>query len=172
FVGDVERHDLATLARRLSLDVTPTHRAADDVGATVALLRELLPRAAEPAAVRREVVLRSGAAFFPIARAVESWRRRADEERPAALLEAILAESGLRAHYARDRRRVSNLEELVRFFARFDRPELHPRAALEELTSTTALVKNVEFLDRDDLRVPVVTVHQSKGLEFDAVFVA
>src|SRR5690606_34174173 len=73
---------------------------------------------------------------------------------------------------ARDRRRVSNLEELVRFFARFDRPELHPRAALEELTSTTALVKNVEFLDRDDLRVPVVTVHQSKGLEFDAVFVA
>ncbi|MFG0318952.1 MAG: 3'-5' exonuclease, partial [Planctomycetota bacterium JB042] len=172
FVEGVERHDLGTLARSLDLPVTPTHRASDDVGATVGLLRVLVPLAAEEIEVRRAVIARSGEPFLPIARAVESWRRRAEEERPAALLSVVLEESGLRAHYARDRRRVANLEELVRFFARFDRPELDPRAALEELTSTTALVKNVEFLDRDDPRVPVVTVHQSKGLEFDAVFVA
>ena len=172
FVPDVERHDLGTLAAALELPVTPTHRASDDVGATVALIRRLVPLLEAGAADRRRLVGAYGDVFAPVATSIESWRRRADELRPAVLLEAILEESGLRKFYAADRRRVANLEQLVKFLREFDRPEIDPRASLEELTSATALVKNVEFLGDDDVRVPVVTVHQSKGLEFDVVFVA
>ena len=171
FVPDAERHDLGTLAKLLELPVTPTHRASDDVGATVALIRKMLPMLEEGAAHRRRLISAHGDAFVPVAESVESWRRRAEEERPAALLESILEDSGLRRFYAADRRRVANLEQLVRFLADFDRAEIDPRASLEEMTSATALVKNIEFLQEDDVRVPVVTIHQSKGLEFDVVFV-
>ena len=36
----------------------------------------------------------------------------------------------------------------------------------------TALSRNVDLLAADDPRIPVLTIHQSKGLEFDVVFVA
>jgi hypothetical protein len=35
-----------------------------------------------------------------------------------------------------------------------------------------ALSRNLDFLTNDDTNIPVLTVHQAKGLEFDTVFVA
>ena len=45
-------------------------------------------------------------------------------------------------------------------------------SSLAEVVRYASLAKNVDHLRTDDARIPVVTVHQAKGLEFDAVFVA
>jgi superfamily I DNA/RNA helicase len=46
------------------------------------------------------------------------------------------------------------------------------RDELSELTRRVALSRNLDFLAADDPGIPILTVHQSKGLEFDTVFVA
>ena len=84
----------------------------------------------------------------------------------------MLEESGLRAYYARDARRTGHLDELVRFLQENDLAQVDPRTALSDLVQQVALARNVDHLAKDDPRVPVITIHQSKGLEFDAVFVA
>jgi DNA helicase-2/ATP-dependent DNA helicase PcrA len=41
-----------------------------------------------------------------------------------------------------------------------------------ELTNRAALARNLDFLATDDASTPILTVHQSKGLEFDTVIIA
>ncbi len=41
-----------------------------------------------------------------------------------------------------------------------------------ELTNRAALARNLDFLATDDASIPILTVHQSKGLEFDTVIIA
>jgi len=33
------------------------------------------------------------------------------------------------------------------------------------------LAKNLEQVSQDDNQVPIITVHQSKGMEFDSIFI-
>lgn len=40
------------------------------------------------------------------------------------------------------------------------------------MAQSVALARNIDHLAEDDPRLPVVTVHQAKGLEFDTVFIA
>lgn len=49
---------------------------------------------------------------------------------------------------------------------------LDPITSLESLLQFAALARNVDRIDPQGELVRVLTVHQSKGLEFDAVFVA
>ncbi len=167
-----ERFDLASLAARLELDARPTHRAEDDVRTTIELLRRLEPALRDGASARAGVIARHGAPFRALAEKIEQWRSAADATRPAALLERVVVESGLKALYASSRRRSGHVDDLVRFFHAQDRAELPARVALDDLVRTAALSRNVDHLDADDRRVPVVTVHQAKGLEFDTVFLA
>ena len=59
-----------------------------------------------------------------------------------------------------------------RIFEFKDDPNRHPEVSLREIIKFTALAKNVDFLSDTDNRVPIITVHQAKGLEFDIVFIA
>jgi DNA helicase-2/ATP-dependent DNA helicase PcrA len=170
FAG-AERHDLASLAAHFELATRPTHRAADDVATTVELLGVLADRAREGVAVRRDAIARHGRAFRPLANALARLRDEAVRLRPAAILERALETTGLRAFYRGDAGRNENLDRLVQFFARRDRPEVPPLVALADIVQFASLARNVDHLDADDPRIPVVTVHQAKGLEFDTVFV-
>lgn len=40
------------------------------------------------------------------------------------------------------------------------------------LVEKSALARNIDHLGSDDSRIPIITVHQAKGLEFDTVFIA
>lgn len=169
---DAKRHDLASLADLLSLDSRPTHRAADDVATTAALLSALLPRVRERAAERRALVRGPGAAFSSLATMLARFRDASRQLRPAEVVELVIRESGLAEFYRSDKKRVANLAELITFCARFDAKDISPTASLAEVVRYASLAKNVDHLRTDDARIPVVTVHQAKGLEFDVVFVA
>jgi len=164
-----DRFDLSTLQQRLGLAARPTHRAGDDVAATVELLAHLRPLLQAGAAVRTELLARHGRPFEPLARAIADWRAASTGTRPAALLELLLGPAGLRDHYRSSPARLRHLDELVEYFRRHDDPGLSPLTALSALSQQAALARNVDHLDGGDPRIPVVTVHQSKGLEFDTV---
>ena len=66
--------------------------------------------------------------------------------------------------------RLGHLAELRGIFERQD--DSAPTLALRDAVGFAALARNVDYLSDHDNRVPVITIHQAKGLEFDVVFVA
>lgn len=170
FIGG-EGLALEKLAERYDL-TPPSHRAMDDVRTTVELLAKLMPFVQAGAGARRGIVQRHRRAFEPVAERLARYEARIGRQRPAALLQHVVEDSGLLDHYAREPQRVQNLEELPSVFARYDMDEMPSRAALEAVVQFAALARNIDQLDDDVDKVRIVTVHSSKGLEFDAVFVA
>ena len=105
----------------------------------------------------------------------------ADEPRDTVepLIDAVIARTGyadtLKGDDAGDRK--ENLDELVTVGEAFDRaaanhpddPE-HPRG-LEGFLQTVCLASDQDGYDEQADRVPVMTLHAAKGLEFPAVFI-
>jgi len=96
------------------------------------------------------------------------------------LLDAVIKESGYAESLKRedDRERLENLNELVTLGANFDRdaaanPEddTQPRG-LEGFLQTVDLSSDQDSYDEKADRVPLMTLHAAKGLEFPAVFIA
>ena len=89
------------------------------------------------------------------------------------LLDAVYAETGLRAHLASEgvegEERWANLLELRGIASRF--LDLEPIDALDRFIEETALVADQDALEEDDERVTLITMHAAKGLEWPTVFI-
>ncbi|MCC6174733.1 MAG: UvrD-helicase domain-containing protein [Chloroflexi bacterium] len=167
-----EPHSLAALAERLRLVHRPTHRAAADVATTLDLLGWLVVQAERTAAGRRDLVRDLGQPFQTLAAQLDDWRARVPFERPATLLARLLDEAGIwqRAKEAPAGRYA--LRELIAMFEAHDDARLEPPTALRALVQQAALAGQIDHVAANERRVPVLTIHQAKGLEFDTVFVA
>jgi len=169
------RYRLSQIAESLGLKSVPTHQAMDDVVTTVELLERLMLNLRDGAAGRRQAVESHKKLFMPLARMFTKWRARLAFERPHELLARVVQESGLGRHFENEadgEKRLMNLEELCRLLARYDNPDLAPQAALVAALNLASLSGDIERQMQAEDRVPILTVHQSKGLEFDTVFVA
>jgi DNA helicase II / ATP-dependent DNA helicase PcrA len=169
---EADSYSLETLANKLGLTQLPSHKAIDDTRTTVELLEALIPAIEHCAAYRQALVYRYGEEFEGLAAQVESWRDASQQLRPADLLNNLLKESGLYAYYQIDEKRQQNLLKLVTIFQELDNLKLHPDVALRSIVEFTAFAKNLDQISQQDNQVMMVTVHQSKGLEFDTVFIA
>ncbi|QQE66266.1 hypothetical protein GFS31_29640 [Leptolyngbya sp. BL0902] len=167
-----ENYRLEHLAQVLNLPTTPNHHAMDDVSTTVELLHHLIPKLEATAAARIDLYCRHRDLFAPLADALAGWKALIDKRRPADLLNHILNTSGLLQHYQDEPQRLQSLGQLVDIFAAQDDPTLPPHLALRTLLEFTALATTLDYLSARDDQVLVITAHQSKGLEFDHVFIA
>lgn len=82
-----------------------------------------------------------------------------------------LKESGLEKALAEDEKseRLGNIFELVAHATRYD--ELPPGEGIAQLLEDAALMSDQDDLEEKKEAVSLMTIHASKGLEFDAVFV-
>jgi DNA helicase-2/ATP-dependent DNA helicase PcrA len=167
-----ERYSLEVLAEKLNLSHLPSHKAMDDVRATIDLLAILIPLVARRADYRQALVYRYGEEFEILAQQMDHWRDASQSLRPTNLLDKVLVESGLYQYYHAEEKRLQNLQNLVEIFQDRDDLCLHPDTALRSILELTALAKNLDQVSQDNNQVPIITVHQSKGLEFDTVFIA
>ncbi len=130
---------------------------------------------------------RAGASFAEFARLIEALRAAASTQSLPELVASTVAQSGLAAHYAREREgqeRMENLQELVHASTGFlseqgyasDAAAAHGPDA-ETVSPLTAFLAHASLEAGDNQAgqgqdaLQLMTVHSSKGLEFDAVFI-
>lgn len=159
---------LGDLVTALGLRGQASHHAADDVAATLALRTALAQLAAPGRDLRQRLLSRYQTAFAPLRSLVADGQK--EPLRPHERLAHLSQASGLRAVYVGEPARLANLDELQGRIGRLDEPRLAPDVALRAVVDRAALARDVDGLD-DAQGVRVITVHQSKGLEFDEVFV-
>jgi DNA helicase-2/ATP-dependent DNA helicase PcrA len=114
------------------------------------------------------------------AETIASLRARAErDDSVAELLEAVLSESGYIDALEAERTveaegRVENLRELVGVAGEFDTNRAVEGAseisALDEFLQQISLFTDQDAIERDDELVTLMTLHNAKGLEFEAVF--
>jgi DNA helicase-2/ATP-dependent DNA helicase PcrA len=163
---------LSGLVNHFNIQYPATHHAIDDVRATAALLGHLIPEVARDLDRRSTALRLHGAPFASLAASLAEWRAAAQTLRPKELLHRVLQESGLIDSYGREKRRLENLRDLYRIFDERDIATLPPPVSLRALMDFTALSRQVDHITRKMDTVLVIPVHQSKGLEFDHVWVA
>jgi DNA helicase-2/ATP-dependent DNA helicase PcrA len=171
----VESHNykLTTLAALFNLS-TATHDARDDVLATVDLLGILLQRLRKNAKERKELFAKHSKKFIKLSTQINKWQKAAGEKRPAQLLEQIWQESGLKEYYQGQQEaevRQRSVQDLIQIFASKDDPDRPADIVLRELVAYGGLSKDINFLGLEKGKIPIVTVHQAKGLEFKYVFI-
>lgn len=171
---DAENYKLNTLAKLLGLS-SATHDAKDDVFATAGLLGILIDKLKAKHLNRVELFSRYSKKFIQLSGLIDSWQKVAREKRPAEALEFIWQDSGLKDFCGADKdmeRRFKSIETLKEIFKDKDDPERPADIVLRELIQFASLVRDLNFLGLEKGKVPIVTVHQVKGLEFDYVFIA
>ena len=175
----LERHDLATVCQHFETRNRPAHRALADALATAEILLRLSPLLAAGARAREDLIARHGKPFLPIAEKLAAWRELSHTLRPPELCQRIFDESALIDSEdesdppgGNPTRRLANLKRFIEYFQRHDDSARPPADLLADLTNRAALARNLDFLATDDASIPILTVHQSKGLEFDTVIIA
>lgn len=167
-----ENYKLGHLAKILNLAIA-THSADDDVAATIGLLEYLIIKLREGSVKRQVLFKKYIKKFYLLANDISRWQSQMLVLRPAELLLLVWQESGLEEFYAQDlvQGRQENIHTLIKLFSDQDDLSKLPKLALKDLLNYSSLSKGVDFIGMDRGKVPVITIHQSKGLEFDNVFI-
>jgi DNA helicase-2/ATP-dependent DNA helicase PcrA len=168
-----DSYRLGDLAKTLQLTADPTHRALADVRTTVQLLQALTELGMRGRSVRERLIREIAPKFQKLRLTLDAWA--ALGERPHVLMARMLDEGRILAHFQRHRShkgtdRAHNLAQLPARLARLDDARLAPVEAIRQVLDRAALSREQDLLDELP-GVRVLTIHQSKGLEFDAVLV-
>lgn len=105
---------------------------------------------------------------------LESIRAKIETEKVSVVIKHILLVSGieksLKEGKDEDEERLENARELVTLATKYD--TLAGQEGMEKLLEDAALASDQDSLEKNEHAVKLMTVHASKGLEFEYVFIA
>lgn len=103
---------------------------------------------------------------------IEDCRARKDEMSISDLLDFMLEQSGLKDMYRTDgdEERLENISELLNSVKLYEDENKEESITLQKYLQDIALYTNIDF-NKDSDKVKLMTIHQSKGLEFPYVFI-
>lgn len=176
-------HKLETLSRLFPSGHKPTHDAFDDILATAGLLIHAINEKIRPTETARRAAMAIYLPLFaPFSREMDALRRLSYQARPTKLITSVMNDNGVKAWYQTHRDtsdranhidRLENIRKLYRIAKETDDAEQNPRDALTEFLKMSALSNSeLDSMLAKDPKIPIITIHQAKGLEFDYVFMA
>lgn len=113
----------------------------------------------------------------PTARAfidlIESLKQKVDTMSISDLLQEVMKKSGLEELLRTDddEERLENINELMESIRDYERENTEEEVTLSSYLQDIALLTNVDYM-KDSDKVRLMTIHQSKGLEFPFVFIS
>lgn len=170
---DSESYKLSILADKLGLS-SATHDAKDDVLATAGLL-EFLIKKLKPLQEKRIILFRKySKKFIKLSSQINDWKIFAKKYRPSETLKYIWENSGLKEYYKKDKqflKRQESIDVLEKLFKNKDDKNKQAETSIKEMLRFMSLNKDIDFLGLEKGKIPIITIHQAKGLEFDYVFI-
>lgn len=172
---DLDRYNLDRVRLKLGVATLATHHARDDAACAEACFRALTEILSQTRDQRRALVERARDRFAPLARLVGGWRARAATSQLSEMIDQIVTQTGygeqLRRGGEEGRQRLARLRQLRDIAAeRFD--PLPSLRSLQDFLEYASLARSADRFSREENKVPILTIHTAKGLEFEAVIIA
>ena len=174
FYPSLTNHKLETLSKLFNTETKSSHDAMDDILATKDVLMVMLKEKVEPTIINRMAVYgKYIKKFQPIYEEITNLKELSYIKNPKDIIGEIVNKTKIKEIYKDQYTKINNLREFFVIAKEIENKETCPRDNLIEFLKITSL-SNSE-LDRMLIkypRVPIITVHQAKGSEFDYVFLA
>lgn len=176
YYPELKNHKLEYLGEVFKVHHKSSHNAYDDILATAEILMYAVNHH-----LRREMDARRAcispyvSLFMPMARIVQDISRMSWKQNPNALIGQVISQLNMDEYFTqhgktRERQHLEELKRCAEAYPDYGRP---PQDLLQEYLAMTALDAGDEILwQSGQAGIPIATVHQAKGMEFDFVFMA
>ena len=183
FYPNLPNHKLEFLSGHFPIDHQSTHNAMDDIIATGKLLVYAMKENILPTKAQRMAFINKYRDIFAnIAASMDTLRSKWTTSKPTDILTYIMKDMGVVEYYQKKvkedptgERRLTSIRELYRIMKELEAEHPHyvGRDGVKEILEMSALHSGEGMLRRKgDSRIPIITVHQAKGSEFEHVFIA
>ncbi|HBI7055086.1 TPA: UvrD-helicase domain-containing protein [Clostridium perfringens] len=172
-------YKLENLSKVYDTKHKPSHDAMDDIIATGELLvRAINEKIMETSMERMALMSKHLKAFTAISKKLNELFKIAESKRPYELVAFVMNGFNIKSMYAGDenKEKLNRLRDLYALFRDLDDKSKGNRDALLDIIRITGLsngeLESLIINRTKKPRIPIITVHQAKGLEFDTVFLA
>ncbi|MDU6313060.1 MAG: 3'-5' exonuclease [Clostridium perfringens] len=172
-------YKLENLSKVYDTKHKPSHDAMDDIIATGELLvRAINENIKETSMERMALMSKHLKAFTAISKKLNELFQIAESKRPYELVACVMNGFNIKSMYAGDenKEKLNRLRDLYALFRDLDDKSKGNRDALLDIIRITGLsngeLESLIINRTKKPRIPIITVHQAKGLEFDTVFLA
>ena len=180
----LENYKLETLSNIFQTENKPSHDAMDDILATKDLLIRAIYKDLMPTSFNRiSLVSKHLKSFSKINEALNSLFKRAKYKRPQDIIVDIIKSFSIKTLYSgrsseiekEDNEKIERLRDFYVLVKELDDISKSNRDSLLDIITITGLsngeLENLIVNRTKKKRIPIITVHQAKGLEFDTVFI-
>ena len=175
FYPNLPNHKLEFLGKYCEVQHKSSHDAFDDIMATAEILMYAVERDLRPhVEARRAIMEKHQEMFTEWADKLTAIRQQARRLRPWQLLGEIVVSWGMDKYYLRHKepQRVEHLRDLFRQAKELDDEAIRPLDAIDRFLRYTTLSNTELDILTKRQQIPIITIHQAKGSEFDYVFLA
>ena len=172
-------YKLENLSKVYDTKHKPSHDAMDDIITTGELLvRAINEKIKETSMERMALMSKHLKAFTAISKKLNELFKIAESKRPYELVACVMNGFNIKSMYAGDenKEKLNRLRDLYALFRDLDDNSKGNRDALLDIIRITGLsngeLESLIINRTKKPRIPIITVHQAKGLEFDTVFLA
>ena len=172
-------YKLENLSKVYDTKHKPSHDAMDDILATKELLVMAIKNKIKPTSLERIAHMsKHMKAFTAIRNKLNALFIKAESLRPCDIVAEVINGFSIKTLYPGEegREKIERLRDFYMLLKELDEEEKSNRDALMEIIKITALSNGdleALIINRSKFpKIPIITVHQSKGLEYDTVFLA
>lgn len=173
FYPELPNHKLETLSQLLDTQVKSSHDAMDDILATKDILIHLVTKKLPEFALQRQsIYLAYQPKFAKLAQMLQQLQKHAKTTPLQELVEQVIQSAHIEQlnNTQQQQNHIQEIRYLVRELSQPEKSCWDNIHALLEVSSLSAT--SLDRMLALKPRVPIITVHQAKGAEFDYVFLA
>ena len=174
FIEGVKNYKLETLTKHLNLPAVGYHDAMEDVIATSNLLVYLVDNPiSQTKEIRTSILKKFLNLFTPLMNALETFKERLYKSNFEKFVEDVVYSLNMEKIYSGKREHLFNIRHFVKLSRLLANKSLTNYNCLRNVVNLASLSTNdFDAIYKEHGLIPIITVHQSKGCEFDTVYMA